>query len=108
MLEERTRRVVSADPFNGHGAVVHDDPEMRCIGRSCDQPLDFGGVEKLDTVITPEILSLVMPVVRVGLGIALLGIDDERTLASGQLAVRHRVYSWRRRTSVPNAPTDRM
>jgi hypothetical protein len=64
---------------------------LRGCGRRGDQLHEHLGVEKVDAVIAPEMLALVVPVVGVGLRIAFLGVDDERPLPLGELAVGHDV-----------------
>ncbi len=51
------------------------------------QPLELDGVEEFDPVIAAEVLALVVPVVGIGLRIALLGVADEGALPLGELAV---------------------
>ena len=81
----------AAHQADGYGRVVHYDPQMRRVGLSRDERFEFDGVDEFDPVIAPEISALVMPVIRVGLRIALLGIDDEWPLCLGEFPVRENV-----------------
>lgn len=82
---------INADQSDGHGRVVHRDPQMRRAGCGGNQLSKRDGIKEFDTVITPEISSFVMPVIRIGLRIALRGMDDERTLSLGEFSVREKV-----------------
>ena len=54
--------------------------------RGRDEPLDLGGFDDVDTIVTSKILSLVVPMIHIGFRIAFSGIDDEGSLSFAELA----------------------
>jgi len=63
---------------------------VRGAGYRGHQPLKLDGVEEFDPIIPAEVLALVVPVVGIGLRIALLGIADEGALPPASLPFERR------------------
>ena len=61
--------------------------EVGCPHVAVEERDQAVGLDELDAVIGAEVAALVFPPVDVTLGVALIGIDNERFLPLGQLAV---------------------
>lgn len=64
---------------------------MRRVGLSRDERFEFNGVDEFDTVLAAKVSALGVPVIRVALRIAFLGVNDERTLSLCKFSVGENV-----------------
>lgn len=85
--------LVPLDHEELHRVRLEHDLQICAFGACGYQLHQHGGIEKLDPVIAPEILALVVPIIGVGLWIALFGVDDAWTLPFSELAVGHDIHA---------------